>query len=143
VKLGIARTLQIPAVFSGLTVLESAIVGAANRGHASGLVRTLLPTPRQRAEAAALTGTAHAALTRVGLDSQADEPAERLSLTEQRLLMIAIALATDPAVLLLDEPAAGIGAGELPRLAAVIRQAGMTTILVEHNLGFVHAVAHR
>jgi ABC-type branched-subunit amino acid transport system ATPase component len=146
VALGVVRTLQAPGVFAGLSVLENALVGAAPRGRCHGLLRTIAATPRQRGEAAALIATAAAALARVGLAARAHEPAETLSTTEQRLLMIATALAGDPAVVLLDEPSSGIGAAELPRLAEVVRELserGAAVLIVEHNLRFVHSVADR
>jgi branched-chain amino acid transport system ATP-binding protein len=84
------------------------------------------------------------ALDTVGLARRAATPAERLTATGQRMLMIAAALASDPRVLLLDEPAAGMVASDLPRLAAILERLaaqGMALLLVEHNLRLVRRVA--
>jgi branched-chain amino acid transport system ATP-binding protein/branched-chain amino acid transport system permease protein len=142
----VVRTLQSPVAFAGLGVLESALVGAAAGARHSGIARTVLATPRQRAEAAALRAEALAALGFAGLAGRADTPAAELSVTEQRLLAIATALATRPRFVLLDEPTAGVGAAELPRLADAVlglRDRGIGVLVVEHNLRFVQTVAAR
>jgi branched-chain amino acid transport system ATP-binding protein/branched-chain amino acid transport system permease protein len=140
----IVRTLQSPVAFAGLGVLESALAGAAAGARRSGIARTVLATPRQRAEAAALRAGALAALRFAGLAGRAHAPAAELSVTEQRLLAIATALATRPRFVLLDEPTAGVGAAELPRLADAVlglRDRGIGVLVVEHNLRFVQTVA--
>jgi branched-chain amino acid transport system permease protein len=146
VRLGVVRTLQAPVAIPGLTVLDHALAGAAARARYGGFSRALGATPRQRTEAAALRAAALAALDAAGLAPLAGGPAEALAVTDQRLLAIAAAAASDAAVLLLDEPAAGLGAGDLARLAAVLRDLrdrGLAILLVEHNLRFVQEVAER
>ena len=146
VELGIARTLQATAVFGPLTALESVLVGVAGRRRFGDLGRTLLATPRHRVESEAARAAGLEALEAVGLGARADERADLLTATEQRLLMIATAVATAPRVLLLDEPAAGIGPAELPRLAAAVaslRDRGLGLLVVEHNLRLVRTIADR
>jgi branched-chain amino acid transport system ATP-binding protein len=103
-------------------------------------------TPKSRAEAREVRAGAFEALRFVGLDGQADEPAELLDSHSQRLLMLAAALAAEPRVLLLDEPAAGATAGEATRLGAVVRsikELGVSLVVVEHNLRLVGSIADR
>jgi branched-chain amino acid transport system ATP-binding protein len=144
VRLGVARTLQSTSVFPALTALEHAETGTvAGRGD-GGAIRTILATPRARAGARSAGARAHSALREVGLADRASTPAERLTSTEQRLLMIAGALASGPRALLLDEPAAGMVAPDLPALAAVLDRLagrGIVVVLVEHNLRLVRRVA--
>jgi ABC-type branched-subunit amino acid transport system ATPase component len=140
------RTLQRTATFGSLTVLENALVGAGLRTSHSGPARSLVATPKSRAEARRTQGAAMEALRTVGLDSLADTRAELLDGFQRRLLMIAAALATRPRVLLLDEPSAGAGRSEIDRLAAIladVRATGVSLVLVEHNFQLVHAVADR
>ncbi len=80
----------------------------------------------------------------MGLEERRDARAETLTTAEQRLLMVASALAAEPTVLLLDEPSAGAGAADLDRLARILddlRARGLTVLVVEHNLGLVRAIA--
>jgi ABC-type branched-subunit amino acid transport system ATPase component len=146
VELGIARTLQATAIFGSLTALESVLVGVDGRRSFGDLGRTLLATPHHRGESEAARAAALEALDAVGLAARADERADLLTATDQRLLMIATALATAPRVLLLDEPAAGIGPVELERLAGVVaslRKRGLGLLVVEHNLRLVRTIADR
>jgi branched-chain amino acid transport system ATP-binding protein/branched-chain amino acid transport system permease protein len=141
---GLVRTLQAGAVFPELTALENAVVGASLRRRHGGPLRALLATPKAREEARLTRARALAALAAVELESRADEPAGRLSGAEQRLLMIASALATEPRVLLVDEPSAGAGPPDLERLARVFRRLrhdGLAVLVVEHNLRLVRAIA--
>jgi branched-chain amino acid transport system permease protein len=144
VRRGLVRTLQANAVFPGMTALENAVVGAAVRQRFGGPLRALVATPRARAEDARTRALALGALTAVGLEDRAHELAETLSTAEQRLLMVAAALATAPGVLLVDEPSAGSGAAELDRLAEVLRslgELGLAVVVVEHNLRLVRSLA--
>jgi branched-chain amino acid transport system permease protein len=144
VRRGLVRTLQANAVFPALTALENAIVGASVRTRYGGALRTLVATPKARAEAREVRARALAALRVVGLEERADELAGSLPTAEQRLLMLASALATDPRVLLLDEPSAGAGARELDRLRRVLLDLdaqGLPLLVVEHNLRLVRAIA--
>jgi branched-chain amino acid transport system permease protein len=144
VRLGVVRTLQANAVFPDLTALENALVGASVRRRYGGALRTLFATPKARAEAREARARALAALVAVGLEDRAHDPASTLAGSEQRLLMIASALATEPRVLLLDEPSAGASTADLERLAGILgrlRSDGFAVLAVEHNLRLVRRVA--
>ena len=141
--LGIVGTQQATAIFTDLTVLQNALVGAGLRRQYAGPFRTVFRTPKARREESLAEENALAALDRVGLRDP-HRPASELSAHEQRLLMLASALATDPRVLLLDEPAAGASAAELDRLAELLdelRRSGLALLVIEHNLRFVRRVA--
>jgi branched-chain amino acid transport system ATP-binding protein/branched-chain amino acid transport system permease protein len=141
---GVVGTQQTTAVFPDLTVLENALVGAGLRRRSAGPFRTFFRTPRVRADELRAEERAAAALAFVGLDQNIDRPASELSAHEQRLLMIASALTTEPRVLLLDEPAAGGSAADLERLAELLRSLrdrGLGLLVIEHNLRFVRRVA--
>jgi branched-chain amino acid transport system permease protein len=141
---GVVGTAQTTAVFPELTVLENALVGAGLRRRRGGAFRTVLRTPSARAEEADSRRRADAALDLVGLAPMRDRPASELSAHDRRLLMLASALATEPRVLLLDEPAAGASSAELDSLAALmgeLKRRGIALLLTEHNLRFVRRVA--
>jgi branched-chain amino acid transport system ATP-binding protein/branched-chain amino acid transport system permease protein len=143
---GIVRTLQATAVFAGHSALENVLVGAGLRRRYGGAGRTLLATPKSRAETAGTRAAAGRALEAVGLDWAAAARADGLAAFDQRLLMIATTLATQPRVLLLDEPAAGAGTDDLERIATLLarlRGQGLAVLLVEHNLRLVRAAADR
>jgi branched-chain amino acid transport system permease protein len=144
VERGLVRTLQSNAVFGELTALENALVGASLRRRHGGALRTLFATPKARAAASATRERALAALAAVGLAERAHDLAATLTGSEQRLLMIASALATEPRILLLDEPSAGASRADLERLAEIIaglRAKGFAVLAVEHNLRLVRRVA--
>jgi len=142
VRLGVVRTLQRTAVFEELTALENVLAGAHRRyGSAA---RTVLATPKARAEDRAQRAAALATLEQVGLEEAAQAPAGTLSASEQRRLMLASALATNPRVLLLDEISAGGTAEDVRKLGAILaglREDGLSIVLVEHNLRLVRDVA--
>jgi branched-chain amino acid transport system ATP-binding protein/branched-chain amino acid transport system permease protein len=143
---GVVRTLQRTATFDSLTALENTIVGAGLRARHGGALRSLVATPKARDEARTTRGIAMEALRTVRLDAHAHTRAELLDGFQQRLLMLASALATRPRVLLLDEPSAGATAAEVANLTAIlaeVRAAGVSLVLVEHNLQLVRAVADR
>jgi ABC-type branched-subunit amino acid transport system ATPase component len=143
--LGVVGTQQATAVFADLTVLQNALVGAGLRRQYAGPFRTVFRTPKARREDGVAEGKALEALSLVGLHDP-DRPAAELSAHEQRLLMLASALATQPRVLLLDEPAAGASAAELDSLADLLdqlRDSGLALLVIEHNLRFVRRVADR
>jgi branched-chain amino acid transport system permease protein len=143
---GLVATQQTTAVFDDLTVLENALVGAGLRQQDASALRTIFATPKARAAARAARERAVAALELVGLADDLERPAAQLSALEQRLLMLASALATEPRVLLLDEPAAGASQAELERVAEVLtklRGNGFALLVIEHNLRFVRLVADR
>ncbi|HEX6699762.1 MAG TPA: ATP-binding cassette domain-containing protein, partial [Gaiellaceae bacterium] len=146
VELGLVRTLQAAASFGELTALGHVLVGSALRRRYGGPVRTAACTPLARAEEAEATGRALELLAFLGLEDAADVRAAELSGFERRLLMLAAALATEPRALLLDEPAAGAAATDLPRLVRIlgaIRDSGVTILVVEHDLRLVRSVAER
>ncbi|HET8745324.1 MAG TPA: ABC transporter ATP-binding protein [Ramlibacter sp.] len=120
---GISRTFQLCRPFAGLTVLENVVVGAL------GL---------QRERGADLQARGRELLARVGLAGREEVPVAVLSYGDQRRLEIARALAARPRLLLLDEPFAGLGSGEMAELSALIRQVhaqeGLTVVLIEHKL---------
>jgi len=137
--LGLARTFQNVRVFAAMTVLENVLTGLHPR-RTAGLAATILRTPHFRGEERALVERARAALDMVGLSARAEERAGGLSYGDQRRLEIARAMAPEPAVLLLDEPAAGMNPAETEALAGLVRRIaglGTTVLLVEHDMGFV------
>jgi branched-chain amino acid transport system permease protein len=141
---GVTGTQQTTAVFPTLTVLENALVGAGLRRRHLGPFRTFFRTPKARADERRAGRRAMTALALVGLDEKAGRPVAELSAHEQRLLMLASALATEPRALLIDEPAAGASSADLDRLAALIdelRRNGFALLVIEHNLRFVRRVA--
>lgn len=141
--LGIARTFQNVQLFPGMTVLEHVLVGG-HRHSRSGLLGAILRPPRTRHEEEESRAQAWAILKRVGLAEWGDRPAESLPLGLQRILEIARALATDPQLMLLDEPGAGLNPMEKARLADLIRSLnaeGMTVLLVEHDMSLVMGLA--
>jgi len=138
-RLGIGRTFQQSLVFDDMSVVENVAVGRYSRTKA-GVLAAALTLPRHRREEAETFKAAHEALRRVGLDHVADEPAENLPMGERHLLEIARALASEPHLLLLDEPAAGLNDDETQRLADTVRKIrdeGVTVLLVEHDMTFV------
>jgi branched-chain amino acid transport system ATP-binding protein len=143
-KRGLVRTFQLVQLFDGLTVLENVKVG--RHLHTSGgLMSALLPM-RSRAIETQVDDAARALLRSVGLEAQAGTLASALPYGQKRLLEIARALAAEPKLLLLDEPAAGLNRGETTRLADLIRAIagqGITVLLIEHDMSFVMNVADR
>jgi branched-chain amino acid transport system ATP-binding protein len=143
--LGIGRIFQNIRLFVGMTVLENILVGEHCRTRA-GLLRAWLRLPfRPLAEETSARARAEALLEQVGLSARMHEPAEGLPLADQRRLEIARALATDPELILLDEPAAGMNPTEkagMNRLIRGIAADGRTVVLVEHDIGLVMDVSH-
>ncbi|OUM93489.1 MAG: hypothetical protein BAA04_04545 [Firmicutes bacterium ZCTH02-B6] len=140
VRAGLARTFQITSVFPELSALEN----------------VLLPVLAQRRETARLWGSyaGHPArdaalelLDRVGLVAQAHRPCGQLSHADQKLVEVAMALATRPRLLLLDEPAAGLAPGETERVIGSLRDmvaaGGVTVVLIEHDMDIVFSMADR
>jgi ABC-type branched-subunit amino acid transport system ATPase component len=144
-RLGIARTFQTPRLFQGLTALESVMV-ARDRYASSGLGSAALQLPPVRRDEEEARAAAGRWLRFVGLDAEAAMPALSLPVGHQRLAEVARALATEPDVLLLDEPAAGLDHTETRVLAELIRQiasTGVAVLLVEHDMGMVMSIADR
>ena len=142
---GLSRTFQNIRLYKSLSVLDNVMVGGACRAP-GGLWGILLGSARRRQEEATLRADALQALAFVGLADLADRPAASLAYAQQRLLEIARALATQPQLLLLDEPAAGMNPQEAALLMQTIRRLrdrGITVIFVEHNVKLVMGVSDR
>jgi branched-chain amino acid transport system permease protein len=145
VRAGIARTFQNIRLFASMQVWETVEAGFHGRLRAPGLAH-LLGTPRARGEAARVRLAADELLAFVELTGEVDQLARNLPYGHQRRLEIARALATGPALLLLDEPAAGMNAEECEQLIALIRRIrdrGVTVLLVEHHMQVVMAACDR
>lgn len=142
---GIARTFQNPALFGEMSILENVLVGLHHTFRV-GLIGIVLHTPGARREEARAVARARALLELVDLDAIADHRADSIAYGQQRRLEIARALAQDPRLILLDEPAAGLTSGEideLQHLVEVMRDAGIAVLLIEHHMDFVMAVSDR
>jgi len=142
-KLGLSRTFQHVRLLGRMTVLENVAIGAHLRG-ASGVLRSAWR--RDRAEEARLLAEAARQIERVGLGQHMHAPAGSLALGQQRILEVARALAADPYLLLLDEPAAGLRhkeKQELAQLLSRLRSEGMAVLLVEHDMDFVMNLVDR
>jgi branched-chain amino acid transport system ATP-binding protein len=137
---GMSRTFQNIRLFPNLSVLDNVRIACHLRGRHA-LVPTVLRLPRQRAEEAAILDRSLKLLALFALDDRAGEEASSLPYGDQRRLEIARALATDPKVVLLDEPAAGMNPKETHALAALIRRLrdefAVTILLIEHDMGLV------
>jgi branched-chain amino acid transport system ATP-binding protein len=144
-RLGIARTYQNVRLFANLTVLENAMVGRHCRTGA-GVSAVLFKTPRQREEERQIARRALELLAFVGIERYADGLARSIPYGIQKRLEIARALATDPQLLLLDEPAAGMNPQEtadLITLIGKIRADGRTILLIEHDMRVVMEISER
>ncbi|HET6598973.1 MAG TPA: ABC transporter ATP-binding protein [Burkholderiaceae bacterium] len=144
-KAGIARTFQNIRLFPDMTALENVMVGRHVRTH-SGLVGAVLHTRSFLAEEAAIEKRAQELLEYVGIARYAIYKARTLSYGDQRRLEIARALATDPKLIALDEPAAGMNATEkvvLRELIDRIRKDGRTILLIEHDVKLVMGLCDR
>jgi branched-chain amino acid transport system ATP-binding protein len=144
-RIGIARTFQNIRLFSDMTALENVMVGRHIRSH-SGLWGAIFRTPGFKAEESAIAQRAHELLAYVGISDLADYKARTLSYGDQRRLEIARALATDPQLLALDEPAAGMNATEKVQLRGLIdqiRRDGRTVLLIEHDVQLVMGLCDR
>ena len=142
---GIARTFQNIRLFANMTALENVMVGRHLRTH-TGVIGAVLRGARTRAEEAAIETRAHELLDYCGVAERANDLARSLSYGDQRRLEIARALATEPRLLALDEPAAGMNATEraaLTRLLARIRDDGTTLFLIEHDVKLVMGLCDR
>lgn len=137
--LGLARSFQITSLFLDLSVLDNvALAVQAHAGHSFHFWRSARREPELR-------DPARAALARVGLSARADLPASALSHGEHRQLELAMALASQPRMLLLDEPMAGLGPEESARMVSMLRdlKKELTILLVEHDMEAVFALADR
>jgi len=137
--LGLARSFQITSLFRDFTALDNvALAVQAHAGHSFRFWQDARSDARLRAPA-------QAALDRVGLGARADMRVDALSHGEHRQLEIAMALATRPRLLLLDEPMAGMGPDESARMVALLRElkGNITVVLIEHDMEAVFALADR
>jgi branched-chain amino acid transport system ATP-binding protein len=151
--LGIARTLQGVGLFGGLTVLENVMVGAtgsATAGSAAaGFARALFATPGSDRAERALRRRSLTCLDELGVAGYADRSPESLPYPLRKRVALARALVAEPRLLLLDEPAGGLGAEEIDDLAGVIRAlparpaGGCAVMLVEHHMDLVMRVCER
>ena len=136
-RLGLVRTFQITTLFKDLTVLENALLGALVRlGHHRNALRAARDDPQA-------TALAYEQLEQLHLDHLADMPVQQVSYGEQRQLEIAVSLALDPQVLLLDEPTAGLSSAETHAVIDLIRNLpqSLTVVIIEHDLEVVFQLA--
>jgi branched-chain amino acid transport system ATP-binding protein len=137
---GLAKTFQITNVFPEISVLDNVRVAAQSRSPESGRVRSLWRRPD-------VDGVALPLLEAFGLAGRRDALAKNLSHGEQRYLEVCLALATTPALLLLDEPTAGMTPGETREATALIRaiaqERGLTVLLIEHDMSVVMGISDR
>ena len=143
--MGLIRTFQLVQMFQGMSAAENVEVGSHLRTR-GGVASALLRPPWLRRQEEDIRAKARELLAFVGLGRQADMNAELLPYGQQRLLEVARAMAAEPRLLLLDEPAAGLNSHETDALAEVIQhinQRGITVLLIEHDVGLVTRIAHR
>jgi branched-chain amino acid transport system ATP-binding protein len=143
---GLSRTFQNIRLFGELSVLDNVRLGCHVRAE-HGVARSILRTRFHRAEERAIAERARTLLDAVGLAGRAHEQAKNLPYGDQRKLEIARALATEPKVLLLDEPAAGMNSQEKLALRGLIqglrKTFGVTILLIEHDMGVVMDICER
>jgi len=143
--LGLVRTFQRTSIFENNTVFENVLIGLHRLGRST-LWDTLLALPREQAAEGELADKAREILRVVGLERRAADVAATLPYGEQRLLGMALALAAQPSMLLLDEPVSGMNPSESARvmkLVESIRASGVTILLVEHDMPMVMRVSDR
>jgi branched-chain amino acid transport system ATP-binding protein len=141
-RAGIRRTFQNLKLFAKMTALQNASLGL-HASNAAGVFDAIAGTPRHRREERAIADAAYDSLAFVGLDPYSDVVAGTLAHGHRRLLEIARAIVASPALLLLDEPAAGLNATEAANLSGLIRRIqaqGTTVVLVEHHMDVVMSV---
>ena len=144
-KLGVARTFQNVRLFHNMSALENVLVGA-DAHHRAGLASAALGLPWHRKEEREGRAKAEELMEFVGIAGRIHETAKNLPYGDQRRLEIARALATDPKLLLLDEPAAGMNPTEkeaLQQLIRKIRDSGRTVLLIEHDMSLVMGISDR
>ena len=136
---GLSRTFQNVSLFLHMTVLENVMIGRHCRTR-HGLFSSALRLPGQQREERAIREAARGELAYVGLEAMADVPVSELAFGQRRMVELARALATQPRLLLLDEPASGLNTRETLDLAELIRNIrdrGITVLLVEHDMSLV------
>jgi branched-chain amino acid transport system ATP-binding protein len=144
--MGMARTFQNIRLFPDMTVLENVMIGRHCRAKA-GVLGAVLRDKRTKREEEQIVESSHAILVRIGLAGQMDDLAKNLPYGAQRRLEIARALATDPFLLLLDEPAAGMNPRETDELEALIvrirSDEKISVLMIEHDMRIVMSVSDR
>jgi len=144
-RLGVVRTFQETTVFRDMTALENVVI--AHHHHAkAGFLATLCASPRARADDRAFRESASEILRYLGLGAMLEERARNLPHGHLRALGVAMAMAADPKVILLDEPVAGMNPEETDRAVAMIRgirDRGVTVLLVEHDMSAVMRISDR
>ncbi|WP_407178778.1 ABC transporter ATP-binding protein [Bradyrhizobium sp. STM 3562] len=144
-NLGLIRTFQRTSVFPNDTVFDNLLIGLHRQGR-TGLLEAILGLPRARQSDRRLRQRAGELIEWVGLQRRAYDPAGSLSYGEQRLVGVALALAAEPSMLLLDEPVSGMNASEthtFVQLIRNIRDRGVSILLVEHDMPMVMSVSDR
>lgn len=143
-RMGIARTLQGLGLFDGLTVVENVMVGA-DRFRRTGFTSALFALPTAARDERRLRDRARQAMAEVGVLDHADERPGSLPYPLRKKVSLARALAADPELLLLDEPASGLGQDEIDELGALVRRLAeqMGIVLVDHHMDLVMAVCDR
>ncbi len=139
VELGIARTFQTIRLFQNMSVIENVLAGCHCRMTA-GPFASMFRLPKARREERRTLGKALAELKFIGLENEAENLAKNLSYGNQRLLEIARALATNPSLIILDEPAGGMNEQETAALVEIIfaiQKRGITVLLIEHDMSLV------
>ena len=137
--MGISRTFQSLQIMDNMTVLENVMVGCHCKAR-HGIIGSAFRLPRLKREERDILQCALEKLAFVGLESKASRSASSLSFGEQRMVEFARALACDPALLMLDEPASGLNIPEMEKMAELIhkiRDEGVTVMLIEHDMGLV------
>ena len=143
--MGIARTFQNIQLFTNMSVIENVMMGRHLKSR-SGMFSTALRLPRSKREEKDIHDAAMGQLSMLGLKDEALTPPLNLPYGKQKLLEIARALATEPKLLLIDEPAGGLSIHEIEKLAELlleIRGTGLTILLVEHRMELVLGIADR
>jgi branched-chain amino acid transport system ATP-binding protein len=144
-RMGVGRTFQNIRLFANLSALENVMVGI-DAHNKSGVGRAMARTPGQRREERMTTERAHELLNFVGIGRYSDDLAKNLAYGDQRRLEIARAMGTSPALLMLDEPPAGMNPAEkaeLMRLIQKTRDQGITILLIEHDMRVVMGISDR
>lgn len=144
-RMGVARTFQNIRLFPNMTALENVLVGA-DANHSTSVPGALIRSPRHRREEKEGLEKAIEAMRYLEIDRKGGEVARNLSYGDQRRVEIARALATEPKVLLLDEPTAGMNPVEKSELKAVIgklRERGLTILLIEHDMKVVMGISEK
>jgi branched-chain amino acid transport system ATP-binding protein len=140
--LGISRTFQNLQLFDNMTVIENVMVGLHTKTR-SETFHALFRLPRAKDEERSIFKKAYEMLQLVDLESRAFEMVSGLPYGEQKLVEVARALASDPEVIMLDEPVSGLNSQEIQRLADLIRRVnaqGKTILIVEHNMRFIMSI---